>query len=126
MSESETAEQNRDWRERADENIEEWGEQPVDVLVLAAAEELGELAEEVLGDDHYHDTGEQILQDIIVTGSLARQFLESDFEDSNGEPLPSQKRPDTPGVANPQRARAELEDLGPLLYQLRDALEAAT
>lgn len=36
------------WAEKADENIQTWGKQDLDTLLLAAQEELGELTQAVL------------------------------------------------------------------------------
>lgn len=36
------------WSTRATENVEEWGQQDVETLLLAAQEELGELTQAVL------------------------------------------------------------------------------
>jgi NTP pyrophosphatase (non-canonical NTP hydrolase) len=114
------------WTDRADANAERWGEQAIVTLILAMAEELGELAEVARAsigpvddyDDEVHADALARLRDVMGAGRACQAFLEAEFEDRSGRPLKPARRPDlTTGVDLPD-ARRELDDLGALCIQL--------
>ena len=115
------------WGDRGEKNIEKWGNQRPKGLLLAMAEEMAEIADELLEDNGlppnaYQDRENSILNDIRTTGYVAREFLEEQCEDENGDPLPLSERPELSGVADVKAAREETEDLAPLLFQMYWAL----
>jgi regulator of RNase E activity RraB len=115
------------WGNSAEENIQKWGNQPPKELLLAMAEEMAEIADELLDDNGlppnaYESEAHTILNDIRTVGYWAREHLEENYENDDGEPLPGAERPDLTGVANPEAAKEETEDLAPLLFQLYWAL----
>jgi len=116
------------WGNHAEENIEKWGNQEPKVLLLAMAEELAEIADELLEDNGlppnaYRNDADRILNDIRTDGYRAREYLEGHCEDDDGSPLPMDERPVHDGVSQPERAASETEDLAPLVYQLYWSLE---
>jgi hypothetical protein len=111
------------WGDRAEENIEKWGNQPPKMLLLAMAEEMAEVANELLEHGgkppNAHDSeAESLLNDIRTVGFRARKYLERECEDDDGNPLPAKEYPDIHGAANPERGREEVEDVAPLCWQL--------
>lgn len=117
----------RRWGNQAEENIEKRGKQNPMGLLLAIAEEMAEIADEILDPDNLssNDTEAQLLlQSIRQVGYDSRDYLESRLEDPDGNPLPLSERPDLSGVASREAAIDETEDLAPLIYQLYWALEA--
>lgn len=115
------------WEKKAEGNIERWGNQPPKMLLLAMAEEMAEIADELLDDNGlppnaYHSEAHSIINDIRTTGYVAREYLENQCEDENGNPLPPHERASISGVANRERAIEETEDLAPLLFQMYWAL----
>jgi len=116
------------WGDRAEENIENWGNQPAKMLLLAMAEEMAEVADELLEREAlppnaYQSEAHSILNDIRTTGYWAREYLEEQCENEQGDPLPPEERASISGVANPKQARDETEDIAPLCWQLYWALD---
>ncbi len=113
-------------RKRAADNVERWGLQPLTALLLAMAEELGELAGEICPEEPPEDAPASVtdtwlvLRNVQNIGGEVQDCLQLHFE-ADGEPLPQAERP--PIV--PERAdmgrdevREELLDLLALCYQL--------
>ncbi len=73
------------WREKAQENIEEWGKQDPETLLLAAQEELGELSRAYL-ESNYEDGGFAETQEELDDLAALMFQLEWAFErEGNGE-----------------------------------------
>ncbi|EMA11589.1 hypothetical protein C437_01715 [Haloarcula vallismortis ATCC 29715] len=69
-----------DWFEKADQNIEEWGDQDLETLLLCMQEELGELTQAVLQYQHEEGEAERIreeLDDLMPLGIQFERKLES-------------------------------------------------
>jgi len=95
----------------------QWGDQ---------AEEMAEIADELLDEQDLStaDTTAQLhLQSIRQTGYECRDFLESECEDDNGDPLPMEDRPNLGGMGDREEAIEETHDLAPLCWQLLWALQ---
>lgn len=125
--ESDSFEKHR-WEVVAEENVEKWGNQRPKGLTLALAEELAEVASELIGApglprDQRGTEADALLDDIRGVGLRAQSYLERECEDDEGDPLPMDERPDMSGVENREAAIDETDDLAPLVYQLRWALE---
>lgn len=127
------------WGGLADENTQEWGLQSAPVLTLALAEELAEVATELEAHtepgadadaDLMADRGRELLSRIADLGDEVAAFLEANFYDDAGNPLPRPERenlgPIHGEVTDPAVVREELDDLAPLCYQLAWALQDAT
>lgn len=112
-------------RDRANENVEKWGQQSVMALVLAIGEEIGELAEEVVPPEcpvHEHEARGatwQAAKNLSSTGDSVQFTLEKHFEDEDGEPAdprpPMVEEREDMDVAE---VREELYDLAALCRQL--------
>lgn len=129
------------WEQKAHENVQKWGLQPVDALLLAMGEEMGELAGEVHGFADYPEAdgegarmaeqGRDLIRRMDALGRDIRDFLET-VSERDGEPVPEDERPDylDPFPEDLKRSRrerhirAELDDLMALGYQFLWALEA--
>lgn len=117
------------WIAQAEENIDDWGQQSAAALVLALQEELGEIAAEMLGnpigvgDLAFPPEAYAQLEAVQDAGFYCRRYLESEFETDDGEPLPAAERPDLRIGFDSDDLRAEIDDLAPLVYQLRWALD---
>lgn len=117
------------WGPKAKENIEKWGDQTPAVLLLALAEEIGEVADEVLatGEKPFHDAmyfaeGVHLLSEVRDVGFQCRDFLEEHFEDADGAPLPEEEMPRIFHDLDEDRVFDEVDDAAPLLFQLSWAL----
>lgn len=67
------------WKDKAEENIGEWGEQNIETLLLAMQEELGELTQAFLEYQHEDGDRERIkeeLDDLMPLGIQLEQVLE--------------------------------------------------
>lgn len=118
----------KEWGSRAEANIEKWGNQPPKMLILAMAEELAEIVDEVFPHEArppvaYDHEYQSILNDIRTTGFAARECLERCCEGADGDPLPDEEWPGMGGVENPEAALTETKDLAPLCWQLYWALD---
>lgn len=114
------------WADKAEENVKKWGNQRPIGLLLAMAEELAEIADELLDPDDLTtaDTTAQLhLQAIRRAGFESREYLESECEDADGNPLPIDERPELGGVGDAEAAIEETHDLAPLCWQLIWALQ---
>lgn len=65
------------WEEKAEENIEEWGDQSIETLLLAAQEELGELTQATLEYRAEDGDYENIFDEIDDLGALLIQLHEA-------------------------------------------------
>lgn len=120
---------------KATSNIETWGNQRFDTLLLALIEEIGEIAHAIswecdVGDiDAYrsesnrHSDGRQLISEMAGLGIRTRSYLESEFGDppGDGDTLDELELFDDPDSTDP--ILDEIEDAGPLLYQLYWAIE---
>lgn len=120
------------WSEKADENIDKWGEQPPAELALALAEELAEVCDILLahsdpGDgippvgeyDSRPGRGRSLLAEQRDLGYTIRDYLETYYEDENGDPVRDELRPKITGeLREPERVSGEIDDLGALAVQL--------
>lgn len=117
----------RGWPDDAVVNQVRWGEQPPVELVLALIEEVGELADEVLDSARFESPAAKHARVCLSAsrdaGFATRSFLESFFEDADGEPLPVEARPDLGSGVDAEAALDELDDLAPLCYQLAWVLD---
>lgn len=112
------------WGEQAVENTMTWGKQPAAALVLALAEELGEVADELLDGEPECGT-DYHLRDVREIGTGIQRWLENHTEDSDGEPLPERERPEYSEPADAEAAKAEVVDVGALAIQLESVLADA-
>lgn len=131
----------REWEQKAHENVQRWGVQPVDGLLLAMGEELGELAAEIHGFADYPEPedsdgarmaehGRDLIRRMDHLGRDIRDYLET-VSERDGEPVPPEDRPDyldpfPPDLKRSRRERlirAELDDLMALGFQTLWALE---
>ncbi len=126
------------WEQMAHENVQKWGLQPVDALLLAMGEEMGELAEVVLSWNEYTDQnrraedGRDLIRRMADLGGDIQDHLETVSEDANGDPVPTDERPNylTPPEGlnddlSERLTKSELDDLMALGYQFLWALETA-
>lgn len=112
-----------EWLEKSEENVEKWGKQRHDTLLLALVEEVGEIAmafenecsvepvdsyEQVEGLDLIHETAE--------LGDFTRAFLEDKY--SPGEEYRIMDEPE-----NAERIIEEIDDTVPLLIEMRRVLK---
>jgi len=63
-----------DWRHKAEENVEEWGLQAVQTLLLAMQEEMGELAQAHLEAEHEGGDPARIAKELADLGALCVQL----------------------------------------------------
>ena len=61
----------RRWRQQAQRNLLEWGEQSYPVLALAIVEELGELAQALLEHEYEDGDAERMPDELADLGALA-------------------------------------------------------
>jgi len=136
-SERDRSERAIQWEQMAHTNVQKWGNQPVDSLLLAMGEEMGELAGEVYrmadhGDaDRTAERGRDLIRRMDELGQDIREFLEWVSEDRDGDPIPLDERPTylnpyPPDLDTALRKRhigSELDDLMALGYQLLWRLE---
>lgn len=126
-----------EWELKARSNIQKWGLQSVDALLLAMGEEMGELAMEVQSPSDYTtdgrdaELGRDLIRRMATLGRDIREFLETVSEDADGNPVPDDDRPGYldpfPVEANREQRerhiRSELDDLMALGYQFLWALD---
>lgn len=119
------------WQEKAEQNVEKWGVQRPEDVILAIIEETAEIVDEITmqtgtpvdqtpTEAHLHG----YLLDIAATGRNLREWLENNYEDKDGEPLPPDERPqilDNP--KHPGPILEEVDDLGPLVLQLEQSVK---
>lgn len=123
------------WNDRAQANIEKWGNQSPGLLFLALVEELGEIAEQMLEESNVRPPkdGEhgpwteswRFINDTRRLGLDARDFLESNFDEPAGTSdftLPADLKILAP-FNDPEAVIEEVEDSAPLLFQMYWALE---
>lgn len=63
-----------DWRHKAEENVDEWGLQDVETLLLAMQEEMGELAQAHLEAEHENGDRTRIARELADLGALCVQL----------------------------------------------------
>lgn len=121
-----------EWRSTAEDNVDEWGVQPPADIVLALAEELSEVAEEIVENsevppERYGPDERQLMYfmtEVIVLGNQIREELEGRYEDDEGRPIPMNERPELLGeIENSEPVMEEVDDLAPLVYQLVESIE---
>lgn len=113
-----------EWREKAEQNVDEHGLERPAQLVLLMAEELGELASEVaesserteFGMTQRHEQAERELRRIIDTGGCAKRFCDDVMDgDRNPQILGD--------VTDEEAIRDELDDLAALCVQMGQSIE---
>lgn len=124
------------WVDRAEDNIEAWGHQRHDTTLLALVEEIGEIAiafeshnapgggpHPVVEPDAPHFEGRRLIAEMAELGRRTREYLESNYEEpaGDGEDGPELELHGDPKDAS--RLFEEIDDAGPLLYQLYWAVE---
>lgn len=62
------------WREKAEENVEEWGLQEIDTLLLAMQEEQGELAQAYLESEYEDGDAARIASELDDLAALCIQL----------------------------------------------------
>ena len=121
-----------DWREKADENTNRWGTQPPEHVVLAIVEEVAEITEEMFEHtdvplERYNRDERYLLYLLTEIGALGAEVqrtLDNSLEDDDGNPLPKNERPRILGdIDDVEAVMDEVDDLGPLVYQLRDSVK---
>lgn len=123
--------ENPEWVEQADENTERWGVQPPEDVVLAIMEELAEVTDELF--QHSDATIERysrqerellfLLSELATLGEEIQSTLERTYEDEDGNPLPKSDRPRVLGeLRESEPVQDEVDDLGALVYQLRESV----
>lgn len=138
-----TAGMSSEWEEKAHENVNKWGLQSPDALLLAMGEEMGELAGEVHGAADYPDAdgedarmaeqGRDLIRRMDQLGRDIRDYLET-VSEQDGQPVPPEDRPDYLTVfpedltdsRRERLIRAELDDLMALGFQFQWSLENGT
>lgn len=124
------------WSDEAEANIEKWGNQRHDTLLLALIEEVGEIAiamganSETIydatppdADDVPAAVGRELISDMAALGRETRDFLEGEYGDpaSDGDSPDEHRIHDEPTDAT--RILEEVEDTAPLCFQLYWALQ---
>lgn len=118
------------WEKKARENIQTWGNQEPVVLLLALVEELAEAIEYPLAggtpnpdEARYEYEAWRRLEAAFEAGMASRRLLEGAFEDDEGSPLPEEERPVISWSFDEAETAREVDDVGPLVYQLAWALD---
>jgi len=62
------------WANQSRENVEEWGEQDIETLLIAIQEELGELSQATLEYRSENGTYEPLFEELDDLGALLFQF----------------------------------------------------
>lgn len=113
------------WEEQAIENVEKWGLQDIGTLVLAIAEESGEVAADTKDVVEADTPALATLLDVVESSGLTvRDGIERVAEDEDGTPKRDRPTFTVSEDADLEALRAEVDDLGALLIQLQTALEA--
>ncbi|WP_148680502.1 hypothetical protein [Halovivax ruber] len=73
------------WGRKAEENVEEWGLQDVETLLLAMQEEQGELAQAFLEAAYEGGDPERVAEELADLGALCFQLRWS-LNDCHGQP----------------------------------------
>jgi NTP pyrophosphatase (non-canonical NTP hydrolase) len=123
------------WGRKAESNIEEWGNQRHDTLLLALMEEVGEIAmameehNEPGGGPHCHQPGHEpyargrgLIAEMAELGRDTRSFLEDEYESPAGKPEGSELELH----GEPKSLEPIIEEVGDtaaLCYQLYWALK---
>ncbi|ELZ38798.1 hypothetical protein C471_09240 [Halorubrum saccharovorum DSM 1137] len=124
------------WGDEAESNIEKWGNQRHDTLLLALIEEVGEIAiameanSETIydatspdADDVPAAVGRRLIDDMADLGRETRDFLEGEY----GDPAGDGESPDEHRIhgepTDTTRILEEVEDTAPLCFQLYWALQ---
>jgi NTP pyrophosphatase (non-canonical NTP hydrolase) len=104
-----------EWAERAEENIEEWGDQRPDTLLLALIEEVGEIADAMLRDGraNVEVEGYDLIARMADMGEQTRWYLKK-----RGGEVPIVENLD-----DPQHTLEEVQDAAPLCWQLYWAVD---
>lgn len=124
-----------EWSSKAEENIERWGTQRHDTLILALIEEVSEIISEMdVSDDigpesipddsadvpHYE--GGRLLREIEQLGAQCQEFLERHYEscEQNENEFRLLTEP-----SDSEEAKEEISDAAALCWQLYWAIERA-
>lgn len=120
------------WGDRAESNIEHWGNQAPATLFLAMIEEMGEIAQELErtqapgSPDETPSNGRLLIAAMAALGRRTRRYLEANFEDPAGKTTAEPAIDGTDIIAHvsdPVAIQDELDDLMPLGWQLTWALK---
>lgn len=124
------------WQNRAVSNVEKWGNQRPDTLLLALIEEVGEvaMAMEANSEPIYHATppgaddvpgavGYRLIREMATLGRETRNFLEGEYSDPAGDGEGSEEHRIYGELTDPERVLEEVEDTAPLCWQLYWALQ---
>ncbi|MFC6975697.1 hypothetical protein ACFQL1_15140 [Halomicroarcula sp. GCM10025709] len=126
------------WGERAEENVETWGNQRHDVLLLALIEEVGEVAMAMQNHceggaglppnavpyDQPEVVGRDLIAEMASLGRQTRAFLEDEFPEPAGRDADGREHIAITGdPTDADRIVEEVEDAAPLLWQLHWALQ---
>jgi len=82
-----------EWATVAEENVQEWGQQDIETLLLATQEELGELTQAFLEAKHEGNDPERIFEELTDLAALMFQlqwtleweFLNDEFRGDSDE-----------------------------------------
>ena len=114
------------WEGKSKENVEKWGLQSSGVLLLAIAEEVGEMAE-LLVNDMESDANDpnffaliEAMKEVRDTGLYIQELHEDIYEDDDGEPIDG---PSVEYTGDLSELGDELADTAALLYQLRARID---
>lgn len=129
------------WGEKAESNVEQWGNQRHDTVFLAMIEEVGEIAMAMesnngpggglppVGDyDDRADRGRQLIHRMAELGRDTREFLESEYPAPAGDPG-VEKDGEIAVHGDPRDTDPiieEVEDAAPLLWQFYWAIMATS
>jgi len=115
------------WQQKARENVEKWGLQSAGVILLAIAEEVGEMAREMRmngysidGDDVDAYSLDHALKEVEAVGTEIQSLHEDVYEDDDGNPIDGPTI-EYDGETGPMAD--ELADTAALLYQLQARLD---
>lgn len=123
------------WGKKAERNIDRWGHQRLETILLAAIEELGEIAHELQwqsnvgdidqngGPRYPHADGRDLIDEMAGLGVRTRSYLEDIYSEpaGDGDGIEDLVLYENPADLEP--IRLEIEDLAPLCYQLYWAIE---
>ena len=125
------------WNDRATDNLRTWGEQRPTLILLALAEEVGEIADELRSemDDRPDSTDQELVDDVAALGLNVRDHLEDVYTpdvDNDDDPATAPDvpdmttdAPDAPTHTNISGVLDEVDDAAALMLQLTWALQTS-
>jgi len=126
----------RRWRDQASANMATWGNQNPSTVLLAAIEELGEVAMALddqadppadIPPGHREDVTYALglIHRMAALGRDTRRFLEQTYTQPAGEDGPNRvdDLPIRGDIRDADPIQNEIDDLGPLLIQMGHALQ---